>query len=71
MAVSGMYQVPPSGAWQQQQQQYDLEAYWQQLSYPQLLVAGGARRPRARPRCWLRCWLRSWLGDGRRRAPGR
>ena len=48
MSQSGIYRAPQGGPWQPEQ--YDLQAYWQQLSYPQLLSPGRpkpARRPHA------------------------
>jgi hypothetical protein len=48
VSQSGIYQAPQAGPWQPEQ--YDLQAYWQQLSYPQLLSPGRskpARRPHA------------------------
>jgi hypothetical protein len=48
VSQSGIYQAPQGGPWQPEQ--YDLQAYWQQLSYPQLLSPGRpkpARRPHA------------------------
>jgi hypothetical protein len=42
MTQSGIFQAPQGGHWQSEQ--YDLQAYWQQLSYPQLLSPGRVKR---------------------------
>jgi hypothetical protein len=46
MTQSGIFQAPQGGHWKPEQ--YDLQAYWQQLSYPQLLSPGRVK-PGYRP----------------------
>jgi hypothetical protein len=46
MTPSGIFQAPQGGHWQSEH--YDLQAYWQQLSYPQLLSPGRVK-PGYRP----------------------